>query len=80
MANTQDTHGDAVINPMFAELANIQRTHPKWYSEFDDANVDSANQDQLRDLIKTSPVDSVRYFLLGKLSMRLAMDVVTGRN
>jgi hypothetical protein len=33
----------------------------------------------LKQLISDSPVESIKYFLLGKLSMRLAIDVVTGR-
>lgn len=78
MANTQ-VNTNAVITQMFEVISDVGRTHPWFYSQFEDTDVDTASQEELKDLIASTPVESIKYFLLGKLSMRLAIDVVTGR-
>lgn len=69
----------AIINPMLAALQDLQRTDPVYFARFEDADPDVALRAELIDLMACAPNEQVRFFLLGKLSARIAMACITGR-
>jgi hypothetical protein len=69
----------SVITPMFATLADIHRTAPAYFAELECADLETGSRATLVDLMARAPTDQLKFFLLGKLSMRLSIQILTGR-
>lgn len=63
----------AVIAALFAQLGKLQRTNSAYFARLEDSNVDIARRADLMDLMVAAPNDKIKFFLLGKLTMRVGL-------
>lgn len=69
----------AIINSMFASLADLQRTNRAYFQQLEDLDLETCRRGQIVRLLDKAPNQLVRGFLLGKLSMRISIQNLTGR-
>lgn len=70
---------NAIVREMFAEIEKLKQTNPEYFAFFEDADPDTATRAELVDLMASAPNDLVKYFILGKFTMRMTIASVTGR-
>lgn len=56
------------------------RDHSEWFDELDLLDADVCPQSDLRTLLSTAPTDYLRGYIFGKLSIRMQMAEITGRD
>lgn len=78
-AQFNTTPESAVINQMMTCLQNLQRSAPLYFAELEDANLDIAPLPILVDLMARAPTEEMRFYIFGKLSVRVALASITGR-
>ena len=71
--------GAAAMARVKADLESIGVTHPEWFAAFEDSDPDICQVSDLIELLDTAPTDTARGFLAGKLLMREAIALITGR-
>lgn len=73
------TTEELVVQACFSQIQSLRDTHPEYFAYFEDVDPDVASRADLLDLIASAPTDAVKFFLLGKFTMRMAIAAVTGR-
>ena len=69
----------SVINQMMKCLQDLQRSAPIYFAELEDANLDIASVPTLVNFLARAPREDIQFFILGKLSMRIQLEALTGR-
>lgn len=77
--NNQIVDEQKTLDHLFGQLADIKRTAPKFFVEFDSTDPLTTTRSELVGLISRAPNDRVKHFLFGQLSARLALSAATGR-
>lgn len=62
-----------------ADLQALEREHPQWLAEFDDANPDVADLDELLVLLSSAPTAFARGLIKGRIDLRMQMARITLR-
>lgn len=61
-----------IVDGLFAELANVHRTAPDYFIEFESNDPLTVNRAELVSLIARAPSAQIKFFLFGQLAARLA--------
>jgi len=69
----------ALVNAMFDVLHALRESHPEFYAELEDSDIDVANRAEFVSLMERAPNEFVRAYLFGKFTMREFYASLTGR-
>lgn len=62
-----------LIQNLFGAINALKDTHPDWYFYFEDLDPDLASRRELIDLIESAPNEAARFYIFGKLTMRMQL-------
>ena len=69
-----------VIDGLFQRIIDLKDSYPDWYFYLEDVNPDLATRQQLMELIETAPTLEARYYIFGKLTLRMQLARLIGRD
>jgi cAMP phosphodiesterase len=69
----------ALVGDMLDDIRQLRGSSPDYFAYFEDVDPDTCSRSDLYDLMHSAPNERVRFFLLGKYTMRISIASITGR-
>ena len=70
---------NAYVSALLRQMNDLRMTHPGQMDMIDQADLDTAPRDHMVEMMRLAPTDSLRYFILGKFMLRVALAQITQR-
>lgn len=75
----QDIDGEEqIVKSMLAAIGDLGRTNPEFFAHFEDTELDTATRADLVDLMVLAPNDSVKFYVFGRYTARMALAGASG--
>lgn len=67
------------VSSLLRAMGEMRALHPESMQKFDEIDLDTAERGELIELMRLSPDERLRYFILGKFMLRTIIAQITGR-
>ena len=61
------------VMKMTAKLKSFEESHPNWFADLDAIDPDIASRKELMHLLRTAPNDIAKFYIFGKLTLRMQL-------
>ena len=69
-----------IIHSLIHRLELLNESHPEWYADLEKIDPDIASRRELMHLLETAPTDAARFFIFGKLTLRIQLAKLFGND
>ena len=67
-----------IVNTMLSAIGDLGRTNAEFFAQFEDTDLDTASRADLVDLMALAPNDSVKFYVFGRYTARMALAGASG--